>query len=149
MKNEEECRLLAVYGTLKEGYGNHRLIEQAGLDKEDFSGYTLEDTYIMTGGGFPFVFRADLEHDERTHVQVELYSFDTIDQIRYIDSLEGHPNWYKREVVNLYDEESATIRPAWMYLQPQESIPNLPCKHPSITTRKSESGHKVSTWSAV
>jgi gamma-glutamylcyclotransferase (GGCT)/AIG2-like uncharacterized protein YtfP len=114
-------RLLAVYGTLKAAYGNHRLIERAGL-KPVGRAYTNDADFLMKGGGFPYVF-APINQGER--IRVELYAFDDENQIADIDRLEGHPDWYIRKPfnfivdqpnpdTNIIENESVT---AEMYVQ--------------------------------
>jgi len=114
-------RLLAVYGTLKAAYGNHRLIERAGLKPIGYA-YTNDPHFLMKGGGFPYVF-APFTQGER--IRVELYAFDNDEQIRDIDRLEGHPDWYIRKPfnfivdqpnpdTNIIENESVT---AEMYVQ--------------------------------
>lgn len=85
-------RLLAVYGTLKQPYGNHRLIERAKLNFEG-NAYSKDDSFVMEGGGFPFVHVTEPGNDK---IRVELYSFESDEDIRDIDRLEGHPDWYIR-----------------------------------------------------
>lgn len=84
-------RLLAVYGTLKRGYGNHHLIVHKNLQ---FFGtaVTKDPAFTMFGGGFPIV-----TEEPKHHVSVELFSFDNDHDIEMIDRLEGHPNWYVRK----------------------------------------------------
>lgn len=87
-------RILAVYGTLKAAYGNHRLIQQAGL-KPLGRAYTNEPAFFMQGGGFPYVYNP-VPEEIGERIRVELYEFDNEEQIESIDRLEGHPNWYRR-----------------------------------------------------
>lgn len=87
-------RLLAVYGTLKRPYGNHRLIQDAKLQ---FVGtaYTNNEEFFMQGGGFPYVYHP-VPDGVGERIRVELYAFEDDNQIRSIDRLEGHPDWYRR-----------------------------------------------------
>lgn len=87
--------LLAVYGTLKRPYGNHRLIVDAKLP---FVGTAITNSsgFMMEGGGFPIVYEGE-DEQMGDRIFVELYRFEDEDQITRIDNLEGHPDWYTRK----------------------------------------------------
>lgn len=84
--------LVAVYGTLKRGYGNHRLLEHAEYLGDDMiSGYKL---YYSSGpGSFPVAVPSE---DSKIHVEV--FSIGDCERtLRNLDSLEGTPWMYTRE----------------------------------------------------
>lgn len=73
--------LIAVYGTLRQGFGNHRLINNAELmgtfkTEPEFSLYNL--------GGFP-----GLKQDGKTAVTMEVYAVND-QEARSVDRLEGY-----------------------------------------------------------
>lgn len=89
---------IAVYGTLRQGFGNHRVL---GNSKLISSGWTKEK-YKLTASGIPFV-----KKDEPvSNVKVEVYSV-TPEQLPTVDALEGYnPNdhegsWYKRTPIQV------------------------------------------------
>lgn len=89
-----------VYGTLKNGHGNHRLLETARQ---------LHDDAVITGmmvslGGFPCV---TTHGDNQIHG--EIYEVDDATLLR-LDQLEGHPTFYCREIVH------SNHGPVWVYL---------------------------------
>ena len=99
---------VGVYGTLKQGHGNHRLLEHVErADVGHVSGHRLYQS------GIPFLV-PDLtsEYD----VLVELYDVDDV-TLQRLDSLEGHPRCYCRKEleVSLQDGSSTT---AWVYEYP-------------------------------
>lgn len=97
---------IACYGTLRAGWGNHRLLEDAPLIGV---GTTVQNDYTMRSmGGFPAVYKGG-----NHRIVVEVYEVDD-DQLARIDRLEGHPNWYRREVVD------TTVGPAQMYIMPDD-----------------------------
>lgn len=105
LKNVVGYEYIAVYGSLKKGFGNHRLIEgsmfiDSGFTKPEYTMYSL--------GGFPGL------HIGKDSVLVEVYLVDNKTVLPLLDSLEGHPTWYKRtlETVNLFDGVQVD---AWLY----------------------------------
>lgn len=73
--------LIAVYGTLRKGNGNHRLIENA-----DYKGtFTTDPIYSLYSlGGFP-----GLREDGQTAVVMEVYTVNK-EEAHRVDGLEGY-----------------------------------------------------------
>jgi gamma-glutamylcyclotransferase (GGCT)/AIG2-like uncharacterized protein YtfP len=95
-----------VYGTLKRGHGNHRLLADNRVIGEAVS----LDRYMMWGQGIPFIAPDD---DDGSPVAGELYEVDA-DTLAKLDRLEGHPDWYCRELRSFtIAGETCT---AWVYL---------------------------------
>jgi gamma-glutamylcyclotransferase (GGCT)/AIG2-like uncharacterized protein YtfP len=95
-----------VYGTLKQGYGNNRL-----LDTAKFIGPAITNSAAFTlfNGGFPMV-RAGGDN----HIKGELYE---TDDPNVIQSLEGVPNMYYREEIEVRPLEGDTLTTtAFIYL---------------------------------
>jgi gamma-glutamylcyclotransferase (GGCT)/AIG2-like uncharacterized protein YtfP len=86
-----------VYGSLKEGRGNHPLLD--GYQK--LSNGTVDGFIMYSLGAFPAVRR-----DDGT-IHVEQYEVDDIGLAR-LDRLEGEPHFYERQTVE-YDGESNFI----------------------------------------
>ena len=74
--------IVAVYGTLKYGYGNHGVIE-GGEFLGEF--YTNEKYPMVKGPGFPYLYN---EPGVGHNIVVELYRVDT-DTLKNLDNLEG------------------------------------------------------------
>jgi len=102
-----------VYGTLKQGYGNHNFLENS-----EFVGnaYTF-DKYSLYIDNIPFVVNVPV-----SHIQGELYRVDQ-KTLSEVDRLEGHPYFYKRKRVNI-KLESGKLTRGWLYFGP-ESIGKL------------------------
>lgn len=83
-----------VYGTLKEGYGNHRILANA---TKIGPAITTNDGYIMADGGFPWSIP-----DGKFHVKGELYLVNDEETMNYLDRLEGVPS--------LFDHHYTTVR---------------------------------------
>ena len=80
---------IAVYGTLREGYGNHRLIRDC---KKIGTGKTV-NKYKMTAGNIPYV----SDKEALDNIIVEVYEVPEGETLRRVDALEGHPGWYQRK----------------------------------------------------
>ena len=90
--------LVAVYGTLKKGFGNHIIIEHCEYIGSDLlEGFDLYDL-----GPFPGVYVGD------NKVFVEIYQVDSEYTKRALDRLEGYPDLYTKDVVQTHFG-SATI----------------------------------------
>lgn len=107
---------VAVYGTLRSGYGNHALIENSSLVGV---GKTKEQ-FTLTASGIPFVTKG--LNEGLSNVTVEVYSVETESDLRNLDGLEGHPNWYRRELTTIVLEDDSEVE-AWLYFnEPGGSI---------------------------
>lgn len=97
-----------VYGTLRGGQANSHLLENVA-----FYGWgkTREPAFRMySAGGFSIVCR---EGDEQ--IVGEVYAVDD-ETLSRLDRLEGHPGWYRRQIVTIELERGTMVR-AWIYLQ--------------------------------
>lgn len=100
---------LLVYGTLKKGYSNHRILSDATFLQEVIVGpYTMFNL-----GAYP---ACTLEPS--TMIQAELYEVnkETMDRC---DLLEGYPAFYTRHVVRYGPEPGDE---AWMYFINREKM---------------------------
>jgi gamma-glutamylaminecyclotransferase len=80
---------VGVYGTLRRGFGNHRLLEDSTLVA---TGWT-ERKHSMYVSGIPFV----EENGGTSRIKIEVYDVHTQLDLDRLDSLEGNPDWYKRD----------------------------------------------------
>lgn len=104
-----------VYGTLKRGHGNNRLLQ--GVSRFIGSALTVQ-TYPMLYGYVPVLFK--INHPRALRIKGELFEITDKRYIYPIDSLEGHPYWYKREIIKV--EVDNEIHEAWCYFQDGESF---------------------------
>ena len=94
----ERTHNVAVYGSLRAGLHNHRLLQAAPC-----LGVTTADGWDMYSmGGFPFI-----THGTGT-IKIEVYSVDPIEMAR-LDMLEGYPSFYNRELIK------TPYGDAWIY----------------------------------
>lgn len=98
-------QLVFVYGSLKKGYGNHSVMERSA--GRLLGEATLPPRYkLFSLGGFPGVVEVDEDGNE---LHGEVYE---VERMNSLDALEGHPEFYRRKLVNTEYGE------AWVYLLP-------------------------------
>jgi gamma-glutamylcyclotransferase (GGCT)/AIG2-like uncharacterized protein YtfP len=102
---------LFVYGTLMQGYGNHRRLGSAR-----FIGGAISTaaTYRMYDGGFPIL----VDDPLGARVRGELYEVDRA-TLTACDHLEGHPHWYRRRKRRFVTDDGTTYK-AWVYIMPEQ-----------------------------
>jgi gamma-glutamylaminecyclotransferase len=100
--------LVFTYGTLMQGEGNHRVMVWAG-GRYVGEARTAAAFTLLHLGGFPGVVA---EGDQA--VTGEVYE---VADLRPLDRLEGHPNFYRREQVEVTTASGQTVT-AWVYLLP-------------------------------
>lgn len=99
---------IAVYGTLREGFGNHRVLGEC-REKKVGLGWTV-DKYEMTAAGIPYVD----PNTPTSKIRVEIYEV-TDAQLPRVDALEGYdPNdhegsWYKRTPIEVEMDNGEVI----------------------------------------
>jgi gamma-glutamylcyclotransferase (GGCT)/AIG2-like uncharacterized protein YtfP len=89
-----------VYGTLMKGYKNHRLIDSQKTSKFLGKGVTQDNIFTMIDlVNFPGVIEKGV-----TNIVGEIYEID-LNTLQSLDYLEGHPNFYRRKVVNIINKK--------------------------------------------
>lgn len=92
---------IAVYGTLKKGFGNNSLLRNEVFVRNDtVSGF---DMYSL--GGFPGIIPSP---EAKTPVVVEVYDVSE-HALKRLDMLEGHPHFYERTKVTLDSGDEASL----------------------------------------
>lgn len=95
--------LVAVYGTLLKGLGNHSVISQNAKGKFLNSGRTV-DKMTMYAAGIPYVTKTQ----KTCPIKVEVYEVEA-NNISPVDRLEGHPNFYCREPVEIKMDDGKVV----------------------------------------
>lgn len=101
---------LFVYGTLKQGHGNHRRLATARFIGAAVSAAA---TYRMHDSGFPVL----VDEPLGARVSGELYEVDRA-TLTACDRLESHPYWYRRRKRRFVTEDGTTHK-AWVYIVPE------------------------------
>jgi gamma-glutamylcyclotransferase (GGCT)/AIG2-like uncharacterized protein YtfP len=115
----KECNKVFVYGTLKKGYGNHYLLENAEFLGEGFTA----GKFLLYNVGFPYAIPVNSDCENGYRLKGELYKVDFETFLR-LDRLEGYPEHYKRKiiVVEWKDKDGKWKRSkAWIYYVKFES----------------------------
>lgn len=106
--------MIAVYGTLKYGYHNYYSFLTKAIHVGE--GLTL-DKYPLVVKGLPYmVEKKGVGH----RVEVDVFLIDD-EELRRIDNLEGHPNWYKRSQIDVETLSDGVVS-AWIYFNPETNI---------------------------
>lgn len=92
--------LVAVYGTLMSGFGNHRILSNSNfLGNDTINGFNMHDI-----GWFPGIIKGE------DKISAEIYQIDSEETVQQLDYLEGYPNLYTREQVD------TQYGKAWIYI---------------------------------
>lgn len=101
-KNVLGKHLIAVYGTLKKGYSNYHNY----LTQSKYVGpATTTEKYPLLIDGLPYLLN---KPGEGHHVDVDLFLIDDM-TLGLVDQLEGHPNWYYREKIEVETLEGIVL----------------------------------------
>ncbi|MFC1743338.1 gamma-glutamylcyclotransferase family protein [Candidatus Riflebacteria bacterium] len=106
----EKTNPVFVYGTLRKGFGNHKYY----LKGSPFigTGKTVEK-YAMYATSIPYV----VQGEGLSRISGEVYRVDS-ETLDNLDSLEGHPDFYCREITEIEMDDGSIIR-AWLYFYPE------------------------------
>ena len=89
---------LFVYGTLKRGYGNHRLLRDAAF----LGQAATTDKFMLVDCGFPYMFRPKFNLLPQKRVLGEVFETFNPEIVKDLDSLEGvEYGHYSREVIEV------------------------------------------------
>jgi gamma-glutamylcyclotransferase (GGCT)/AIG2-like uncharacterized protein YtfP len=112
MENNENKTLVAVYGSLRQGMGNHRLLEgQDFLGKTTVSGFSM----YRYCNGYP----ACILDGGTNTIITEVYSVDD-SCFASLDMLEGYPSFYNRSQVK------TELGEVWVYHMSEDGVGDAP-----------------------
>lgn len=99
--------IVAVYGSLRQGLGNHRLLENDGVNFLG-NGETLSNATMISMGAFPAITQPSAEGGNYP-IRVEVYEVDE-PTFQSLERLEGYPTFYDREEVQVVMSDKTTIK---------------------------------------
>tara|TARA_R110000765_G_scaffold2440_5_gene7463 strand:- start:1810 stop:2730 length:921 start_codon:yes stop_codon:yes gene_type:complete len=136
MQRGSETHRVAVYGTLKKGYGNHRLL----ADSEFIGKAKTEYTYPLLVNGLPYLYD---EMGVGEQVRLEVYDVDdkTFDAL---DSLEGHPTFYERRKIWVQMDDWSKAE-CWVYFINQE-LPRGTTREQMLYSYTGQSFQRNNAW---
>ena len=111
--------IVAVYGSLRDGMGNHGLMQGSDLIGK---GVLQEGSTMFSNGGFPILSFAVVKSEP---VVAELYDVANPRSMAMLDRLEGYPDWYDRTEKEFTMEDGRTMT-AWIYHQNKDFSERLP-----------------------
>ena len=103
----EQNQLIFVYGSLRQGHGNHHLLKGAFCYG---TGQTVNKCAMYVVSGYPYV----TSSEERYPIVGELYAIDDA-MLEKLDKMEGHPRYYVRRETNVVIAGQEYT--AWMYFR--------------------------------
>lgn len=112
-ENKEPFHLVAVYGSLLTGLGNHRVMTRAEgeLLGEDT---TYADFTMISLGGFPGLFKEP--QGEGTKIKIEVYKVPEKGLLGPLDSLEGYSPNFPKSSMYIRELIKTTFGDAWIYI---------------------------------
>lgn len=115
----EISELVFVYGTLKEGHGNHQLLaDRPGAQKIGTG--TTGKAFGFVNYAIPFTIQGG-PREMRGFVQGELYAVTSATIMKDLDRLEGHPRFYERKMTPIRLDNGDEVE-AWLYFYPEDRI---------------------------
>lgn len=129
---------IAVYGTLREGFGND-VIWTGKADK--YATGTVAGYHLRTNGAFPYAVPShpsmDCEANEIT-VEIIMPHYDTRTEVlARCDRLEGYPRHYNRKVVSVAVPNGSIS--CWMYVP--TNIARIAATYPEVPGGDWENAH--------
>ena len=111
--SDEPRERVFVYGTLKRGFCNHALLDEAefigeATTVERFGFYLGADDYAPEVEEIPYLYRHPKVTDEAMSVHGEVWEISPT-MLRQLDRLEGHPDWYQRENIQVQVDSEAIV----------------------------------------
>lgn len=111
-KSIEKTPYVFVYGTLMKGFGNNRLLKNS----ERVGVATTVNKLKLFASSIPFL----VNEKGSSVISGEIYRVNER-ALKQLDALEGHPQWYKREVITVTDEVGDSFK-AWVYFMPKDNM---------------------------
>jgi len=115
-KIEPFNEFLFVYGSLKKGFDNHKLLEKYAKRVGKASTVGKFAMYEDSFGNYPYLVKEPI-----TKVMGELYEIKRKELLDKIDEFEGAPEYYQRKKIKVKTHKGVNL--AFVYLREDEEIP--------------------------
>ena len=115
-KIEPFNEFLFVYGSLKKGFDNHKLLNKYAKRVGKASTVGKFAMYEDSFGNYPYLVKEPI-----TKVIGELYEIKRKELLDRIDEFEGAPEYYKRKKIKVKTHKGVNL--AFVYLREDEEIP--------------------------
>ncbi|WP_434579837.1 gamma-glutamylcyclotransferase [Sulfurimonas sp. NW15] len=107
---------LFVYGSLKKGFDNHKLLEKYAKRVGKASTVGKFAMYEDSFGNYPYLVKEPI-----TKVMGELYEIKRKELLDKIDEFEGAPEYYQRKKIKVKTHKGVKL--AFVYIREDEEIP--------------------------
>lgn len=131
-------QLVFVYGSLMNGFGNHRILAcqkfvgNARIESDDNGKSFTMHAYTHS---FPAIYE-DETMRQKSSIDGEVYKVD-VETFVDLDCLESHPYWYVREQVQVRLDDGHTVD-AWVYVMRHDKVQGEEIKNGSWRSYRSE-----------
>jgi len=115
-KIEPFNEFLFVYGSLKKGFDNHKLLQKYAKRVGKASTVGKFAMYEDSFGNYPYLVKEPI-----TKVMGELYEIKRKELLDKIDEFEGAPEYYQRKKIKVKTHKGVNL--AFVYLREDEEIP--------------------------
>ncbi len=115
-KIEPFNEFLFVYGSLKKGFDNHKLLQKYAKRVGKASTVGKFAMYEDSFGNYPYLVKEPI-----TKVLGELYEIKREELLDKIDEFEGTPEYYKRKKIKVKTHKGVNL--AFVYIREDENIP--------------------------
>jgi gamma-glutamylcyclotransferase (GGCT)/AIG2-like uncharacterized protein YtfP len=115
-KIEPFNEFLFVYGSLKKGFDNHKLLEKYAKRVGKASTVGKFAMYEDSFGNYPYLVKEPI-----TKVMGELYEIKRKELLDKIDAFEGAPEYYQRKKIKVKTHKGVNL--AFVYIRENEEIP--------------------------
>jgi len=118
IRDDEKIKFVFVYGSLKKGFSNHHIIEQAKFYGTVF---TLKKYAMFKEKNANFPYILNISDDKYHHIIGELYAITDRKLLQQLDKFEDAPDYYIREVIDV-KSQNKTMQ-AFTYFLKDDFIP--------------------------
>jgi len=115
-KIEPFNEFLFVYGSLKKGFDNHKLLDKYAKRVGKASTVGKFAMYEDSFGNYPYLVKEPV-----TKVMGELYEIKRKELLDKIDAFEGAPEYYKRKKIKVKTHKGVNL--AFVYIRENDEIP--------------------------